>query len=212
MQEKLIRVLHHNVRTPVGDAKPRTTCFRVIAATSRDLRRCVREGTFREDLFFRLAGFEITMPPLRERPDDIRLLAEHFLRLSAAADASPGFTPDALSELARRQWPGNVRELRNAVEHAAILARGQAIGPEHLPTAYDLSTGDAPSALRLAVQNWAQSQFAAGAAPDDLYERFLAEVESPLFQVVLSKTGQNRTAAAELLGIHRGTLRKRLDG
>ena len=212
VQVKLLRVLEQHEVTPVGEVKARPTHFRVIAATSRDLRRCVREGTFREDLFFRLAGFEITLPPLRQRPADVPLLAEHFLRLSAAADAPPGFTPAAVRELARRQWPGNVRELRNAVEHAAILARGQAIGPEHLPADRDFSAGDAPSALRQAVQNWVRGQFAAGAAPHDLYGQFLAEVESPLFQVVLDKTNQNRSAAAELLGIHRATLRKRLDG
>jgi two-component system nitrogen regulation response regulator GlnG len=216
VQVKLLRVLEQHEVTPVGDATPRKTRFRVIAATNRDLAKSVEQGTFREDLFFRLDGFEIVLPPLRERIEDVPVLAEHFLRLARAAGAAaPGFTSAAVEELCQRTWPGNVRELRHAVEHAALLARTGPIGQEHLPPAREAANAepaDPSGVLRRAVRAWADAQLAAPALPDNLYERFLADVEPALFDVVLKKTVQNRSAAAEVLGIHRATLRKRLDG
>ncbi len=214
VQVKLLRVLEQQEVTPVGDTTPRKTRFRVIAATNRDLSKCVQQGTFREDLFFRLAGFEIALPPLRERAEDIPLLATHFLNMAQAAGAAAtAFSVAAMEELSGRRWPGNVRELRHAVEHSAILARGGVIGPEHLPPPRQLppSAAAPPSlALQEAVRNWAAWQLSVAA--DNLYERFLAEADPPLFDVVLQKTNQNRSAAAELLGIHRATLRRRLGG
>jgi len=216
VQVKLLRALEHQEVTPVGDTTPRKTVFRIIAATNRDLGKGVQQRVFREDLFFRLAGFEIVMPTLRQRVEDIPLLAEHFLRTARAAGAeATGFTAEAIDELCHRPWPGNVRELRHAVEHAALLARGGSIGPEHLPPPRPLSLSESPdptAALRRAVQAWAAARLAADKLPDDLYERFLADVEPPLFDAVLQKTSQNRSAAADVLGIHRATLRKRLGG
>ncbi len=210
----MLRVLEQHEVTPVGDTTPRKTWFRVIAATNRDLGNRGQLGAFREDLFFRLAGFEIALPPLRERVEDIPLLAEHFLRLALAAGATAtGFTPEALDALSMRSWPGNVRELCHAVEHAALLARGGPIGPQHLPPARELATPephDPSVTLQRAVRSWAAAQLSAAALPHDLYERFLAEVEPPLFDAALQKTSQNRSAAADVLGIHRATLRKRM--
>jgi two-component system nitrogen regulation response regulator GlnG len=214
VQVKLLRVLEQHEVTPVGDTTPRETRFRVIAATNRELGHRGPQGAFREDLFFRLAGFEIALPPLRARIEDIPLLAEHFLRLALAAGATAtGFTPEALAELTTRPWPGNVRELCHAVEHAALLARGGPIAPQHLPPARELAAAEShdPSAtLQQAVRAWAAAQLSAAALPHDLYECFLAEVEPPLFDAALQKTSQNRSAAADVLGIHRATLRKRL--
>jgi two-component system nitrogen regulation response regulator GlnG len=216
VQVKLLRVLEQREVLAVGDTTPRHTRFRVIAATNRDLGRSVRQGTFREDLFFRLAGFEIALPPLRQRTGDIPLLAEHFFQVArGAGSAATGFTCEALSELGRRPWPGNVRELRHAVEHAALMARGGPIRLEHLPPAREMTpveTPDPTAVLRRAVRAWAGVELSASTLPNNLYERFLADTEPSLFDVVLEKTSRNRSAAAELLGIHRATLRKRLDG
>jgi DNA-binding NtrC family response regulator len=216
VQVKLLRVLEQHEVTPVGDTTPRTTRFRVIAATNRDLRGGNAEGGLRADLFFRLAAFEIALPPLRERLDDIPLLAAHFLNAARSAGATAtGFTAAAMEELCHRAWPGNVRELRHAVEHAAIMARGGPIAPEHFPPArqvFDPQPPDPTSLLGRAVRAWALAQLSTDCVPENLYDRFLAEVEKPLFEVVLDKTGQNRSAGADLLGIHRATLRKKLGG
>jgi two-component system nitrogen regulation response regulator GlnG len=184
----------------------------VLAATHRDLRKEVREGKFREDLFFRLAVFEIHLPALRDRADDVPLLAEHFLRKLCPSADRIRFAEATIDELRRRPWPGNVRELRNAVEHAALVARSGAIYPEQLPptvepiTESGLATG---ATLRSAVRNWALARFASSSR-GDLYQQFLDEAEPALLEAVLEQTGNNRVAAANLLGIHRATLRKKL--
>jgi two-component system nitrogen regulation response regulator GlnG len=215
VQVKLLRVLEQHEVTPVGDTTPRKTTFRVIAATNRNLPQAAEQAAFRQDLYFRLAGFEITLPPLRDRVDDIPLLAEHFLKLTRLAGATAtGFAPSALEELCRRPWPGNVRELRHAVEHAALLARGGVIGAEHFPPARPLPRAESQSptaVMQAAIRAWTQAQLAGGEPPKNLYDHFLASVEKPLFDVVLQKTAHNRTATADLLGIHRATLRKKLD-
>jgi DNA-binding NtrC family response regulator len=208
VQVKLLRVLEQHEVTPVGDAQPRRTSFRVIAATHCDLRREIKAGRFREDLYFRLAVFEIHLPPLRERPDDIPLLAEAFLRRLNAAGQPASFDPAAMAELKRRVWRGNVRELRNAVEHAALLARGGTIYPEHLPVL--AATPEDVADLTQAVRQWARGRLSSQASPENLYQQFLDEAEPTLLEVVLERTGNNRLAAAQLLGIHRATLRKKL--
>lgn len=212
VQVKLLRVLEQQELTPVGESHPKFVEFRVIAATSRDLGKLMRENAFREDLFFRLAGFEIHLPPLRQRRGDICLLAERFLR-SGRVPHQPGchFTEEAIQELQSRPWPGNVRELRNAVEHAALVSRGGPIGPEHLPPARALDAADRPPELSQFVRHWASGQLSSGEPIQDLYDRLLAEIEPPLLDVVLQATSQNRAAAADILGIHRQTLRKKLD-
>jgi two-component system nitrogen regulation response regulator GlnG len=215
VQVKLLRVLEQHEVTPVGDTRPRPSAFRAIAATNRDLRREFQAGGFRQDLYFRLAVFEIALPSLCHRVEDIPILAQRFLqRLSRPEMPAGRLTEAALAELCRRRWIGNVRELRNAVEHGALMARGGAISPEHLPPPLDVeSARDANPAASLAqaVRAWAAAQLATGQARTELYQRFLAEVEPPLFDSVLDATGQNRAAAAEVLGIHRATLRKKLN-
>jgi len=208
VQVKLLRVLEQREVAPVGDARPRTVDFRVVAATHRDLRQEVREGRFRADLFFRLAVFEIRTPALRERPEDIPVLARQFLQ----SFDNVVLAAETLDELARRPWPGNVRELRNAVEHGALVARAGAMLPEHLPPPADVEPrdGNGRGTLTEAVLHWTRQRLAAGGPPGELYEQFLAEAEPPLFATVLEQTHDNRLAAAHLLGIHRATLRKRL--
>ncbi|HEY2837806.1 MAG TPA: sigma-54 dependent transcriptional regulator [Pirellulales bacterium] len=212
VQVKLLRVLEQHEVTPVGETQPRQTAFRVIAATNRDLRAEIRSGAFREDLYFRLAVFEIPLPPLRERAEDIPLLAEAFLARSKGAGARPVLTKAALTELCRRRWPGNVRELRNAVEHAVIVARGGPIGPEHfpVPTAPMIEETDAGAIAGL-VRCWAERQFRETQGAEDLYDRLLHVVEPPLLEVAMRTHHGQRVSAARSLGLHRATLRKKLE-
>jgi two-component system nitrogen regulation response regulator GlnG len=216
LQVKLLRVLEYGEVLPVGGSEPVCVDFRVISATHQDLARGVAEGTFRHDLYFRLVTFEIELPPLRDRPEDIRPLAERFLDLLAAKRGGPrpAISPEALAELARRPWHGNVRELRNAMEHAMILARQEAIAPEHLPppTPRALPAAACPEDKIAAwVRQWTEAQLAAAAQPAELQDRFLAIVEPPLLEAVLRHCRGQCAAAARLLGLHRTTLRKKLD-
>ena len=214
VQVKLLRVIEQLEVTPVGDTRPRKSAFRAITATNRQLERQFADGSFRQDLYFRLAVFEIHVPPLRSRAEDIPLLAERFLARSSSSQSRPTrFTPSAIAELCRRQWPGNVRELRNAIEHAALVARGGAIGPEHLPPPIEMhgtDPADVTSALARAVREWTAAELVAARSDGHLHEQFLTVAESPLFETVLHHTLHNRAAAADLLGIHRATLRKKL--
>jgi two-component system nitrogen regulation response regulator GlnG len=215
-QVKLLRALEHGEVIPVGGNEPVQTDFRVISATHRDLARRVADGSFRHDLYFRLCAFQIDLPPLRQRPQDIAELAEHFTTTLAKPPGTPkvALTAEALAELERRTWHGNVRELRNAIDHALIMARGRAIMPEHLPqqtvamSAVDADDVDAnvAAAVRLwAAQNVGDAQWAGR-----LHERLIAVVEPPLLAAAMDQHKGQCAAAARVLGIHRTTLRKKL--
>lgn len=215
LQVKLLRAIEHREVTPVGDARPRVTDIRVVAATNRPLGELMATGQFREDLFFRLSVFPIHLPPLRDRLDDVPALAEHFLRQSRLPGVAAARLSEAvLNELCSRPWKGNVRELRNAVEHAAIVARGRPIRPEHLPPATSNPVPvAAPDDLTAQLSAWARHEARASAArPDEpsLHERFLALTEPPVLRAVLEHCKHNRAAAAQMLGIHRATLRQKL--
>ena len=214
VQVKLLRVLEQHEVTPVGSAEARTSAFRVIAATNRDLQGAGDESALRRDLYFRLAAFEITLPPLRERIEDIPLLAEHFLRRThSPGQLAARFTPAAVDELCRRSWPGNVRQLQHAVEHGALLARGGQIAVEHLPQPMEAAVVASPGGeLDAAVRAWTRLQLTHGSQEGRLYQAFLSQVEPSLFETVLHSTAGNRAAAADALGIHRATLRKKLGG
>lgn len=216
LQVKLLRALEQREITPVGSTQPRSTDFRIVAATNRPLAEMIRRGEFREDLFFRLSVFQIELPPLRNRPDDIPLLAESFLQRLSLPHAHKRFTNAALDALKSRPWRGNVRELRNAVERAAIMARGELIEPEHLPPiANDRSNhrADDASRLRRLITRWTARRLHNKQSLEQearLLDEFLALVEPPLLNSVLKKCGQNRTAAARILGVNRTTLREKL--
>ena len=134
LQAKLLRVIEDRSVRPVGSDEAVAVDLRLIAATNKDLVVRIQEGLFREDLYYRLAVIPIQLPPLRERREDIPLLAEHFLRRAIAASGKPihGFTPEAMSALLRHPWPGNVRELENVVARAVTLTAGDQLGPEAL--------------------------------------------------------------------------------
>jgi two-component system nitrogen regulation response regulator GlnG len=189
----------------VGDSPSR---IRLVATTRRDLKEEIRAGRFREDLYYRLAMFEIDVPPLRSRGDDVRLLAERFLAEESGAERGLRLSSSALQLLLSHDWPGNVRELRNVVRAAALVAREGEIHAEHVTIGDSDSTHD--EQLLGAVRDWTQRRLAEADEPLNLYEKFLLTAEKPLFDAVLARTGNNRALAAEMLGMHRATLRKKL--
>jgi len=197
-QAKLLRVLQSQEFERLGGTTSLTADARVIAATNKDLEAAVRTGEFREDLWYRLHVFPLTIPPLRERREDIPLLAEHFLRVYAERHRRRlrALTPRALDLLMRHEWPGNVRELEHTVERAVILARGEHLTPEELP----------PN-LRAAAGSPSDGGPPESAIPVGLT---LKELERELICRTLEHTGGNRTKAAEVLGISRATLHNRL--
>lgn len=214
LQVKLLRTLEHGEIWPVGGDSPRHSDFRLISATHQDLRQRVADASFRHDLYFRLVTFELELPPLRDRREDIGLLAQHFLdRLSSPP--SPVLDRDAIAELERRPWFGNVRELRNAIEHALVLARGGLIEVSHLPpAALPSMAGTAPSTdvgLRQLIETWAETQLQQAFDGAELYQKFLSLVEPALFKVTLDHHRGQVASAARVLGLHRTTLKKKLD-
>ncbi len=183
VQVELLRVLEEKVVTRLGGNTPIPVDFRVIAATHRDLMAMVKAGTFREDLYWRLNVFTIEIPPLRERPEDIPVLAEHFLnRFTQAMNRKPlALAPATLEALKSYPWPGNVRELQNAIERAVVLGPGPFVEPKDLPLAIT-STPQRPG-------------------PGSL-----AEAEKAHIQAVLDAQGWNISRAARVLDVDRVTL------
>jgi two-component system nitrogen regulation response regulator GlnG len=215
LQVKLLRTIEQREIFAVGAALPRTIDVRIVAATNRPLPELIAAKAFREDLYFRLGVFQIQLAPLRDRREDIPALAEHFLsQIRPLRDAAPWRIPeDSRAELCARPWVGNVRELRNAIEHAAIVARGGEIRPEHLPApATPAACASAGDRAREEVAGWTADEAARFGTADDpqLYERFLRLVEPPLLEAVLRHCNGNRAAAAHLLGLHRATLRQKM--
>ncbi len=215
LQLKLLRALDHGEVFPVGGDAPLRSRFRVISATQHDLRKKVEAGQFRHDLYFRLCTFEIELPPLRDRRDDIAILAEYF---AVQFGGQPGALADeTLADLEGRAWYGNVRELRGAMEHAVVLARHGTVMPEHLPPPLLnmwqtslLQASDGGQDFSSAVSTIAKQLLADPETAGTLYDRFLEQVEPPLLATVMSKYGQRCAPAARVLGLHRTTLKKKL--
>jgi two-component system nitrogen regulation response regulator GlnG len=211
VQVKLLRVLEHNEVLPVGGNQPGRLNIRVLAATHQDLSRLVNDNRFRHDLFFRLNVFQVHLPPLRERPQDIMPLAEHFLRRFEPR-ALP-LLPETVRFLTGLPWLGNVRELRNALEHAAILARGGPLLPEHFPSfAAGPGTANPEEQLAAMVRQWLAEKIKEirPATPSHLYTDLLHCVEPALLEEVLRRVEGNRWVAAQWLGLNRATVRKKL--
>ncbi len=214
VQVKLLRVLELGHYCRVGDLKLRTSDVRILAATNSDLHDAVASGTFRDDLFHRLTGVQIHLPPLRERVEDIRPLCQHFLALMGYAMAESAIDDELLQLLQERPWHGNIRELKHAVGHAAMVARGRNLSIHDFPPpkpGRDRQPKDHKTSLAGAVRDWAKQAIEdSGETTDSLHSQFLAAAEPALMQVALEQTGGNRAKAAVLLGLHRGTLRDRL--
>jgi two-component system nitrogen regulation response regulator GlnG len=188
--------------------------FRVVSATHQDLKERVRAEAFRHDLYFRLSSFEIAIPPLRERADDVPLLVRHFA--ARFGGATTVLAEETIAELRRRMWYGNVRELRNAIEHALVVARAGVILPEHLPPpqaalAPTAHATDGGPLLSAASGRRAKELLADPAAAGTVYDRFLQEVEGPLLQSAMKQFHNEYAPAARALGLHRTTLKKKLE-
>jgi two-component system response regulator HydG len=195
MQAKLLRVLQEGEFERLGGTHTIKVDVRLVAATNADLATLVREKRFREDLFYRLNVIRIPLPPLRERQEDISLLAHHFLRRFAAKNAKviAGFTEEALDVLQTYAWPGNVRELENVVERAVVLTRSSLITPADLP---ETLTGSEQAARHLVISIGTP----------------LEEVEDRLIEETLRYTKGDKTIAAKLLGIATRTIYRRVKG
>ena len=219
-QTRLLRVLQEGEFLTVGGRQPIRTDVRIIAATHQDLRRLIREGMFREDLFYRLNVVPIRLPPLRERLEDLPDLARSFLR-RAQDEGLPAktITRDALELLKEQRWAGNVRELENLMKRLAALCPEdiidkQAVASELVSTPIEeaAALGDRET-LAGAVERHLTAMFRRyepGPPPPGLYDRVLREIEHPLITLTLSAAQGNQVRAADILGINRNTLRKKI--
>jgi two-component system nitrogen regulation response regulator GlnG len=219
-QTRLLRVLQEGEYTTVGGRTPIRADVRIIAATHRDLRQMVRQGLFREDLYYRLSVVPIRLPPLRERSEDIPELVRHFFaEVQDEGLSSKALDGEAMDALKAYPWPGNVRELENLVRRLAVLYSQETIDREVIES--ELSEGKAAEravaapaeSLGGAVEHHLRSYFAAhedGLPASGLYDRILREVERPLIELSLSATRGNQIRAAKLLGLNRNTLRKKI--
>jgi len=200
VQAKLLRAIQEGEFVRVGGTQPVRVDVRIVAATNRDLQQEVREGRFREDLYYRLHVVQIRLPPLRERHGDVPLLAAHFLRRFSEENRREfeGFSPEALRALEAYSWPGNVRELENAIERAVVLARGSRIELE-----------DLPETVREAVRP-------EGAASSDRaivipFGTPMEEIERRVIKETLRRTGGDKALAARILGVSTRTIYRKID-
>lgn len=194
MQAKLLRVLQEMSFERVGGTETIHVDVRVIAATNRNLREAIEKGDFRRDLYYRINVFKISLPPLRERKEDISLLANHFLGRLRPSYPVNKISPEAMKILCNYHWPGNIRELQNVIERAAIICQGNEILPENLPKEL---LGAPQNGSSLVVR-----------FPDEGIS--LEEVEKELIIKALQKSGGNQTRAAKFLGITRSALLYRI--
>jgi DNA-binding NtrC family response regulator len=189
LQSKLLRVLQERKVRAVGENNSRDVDVRIIAATHKDLKTAIKEGRFREDLYYRLSVIPIVIPALRDRREDIPLLAEHFLRKYSATNnvQVKGFTRRAIAKLSNLKWEGNVRELENIVERAVVLCSGTLIDEGDIPT----------------QETESAEQFFSNAVGDF---PTITQLEERYIRVVLEKSGGRKDKAAQILGINRRTL------
>jgi transcriptional regulator with GAF, ATPase, and Fis domain len=199
LQVKLLRVLQDRTFEPVGSSKTTAVDVRVIAATNQDLEQAIREKRFREDLFYRLNVIPIEVPPLRDRPEDIPLLAQHFLEVACLdkGHGPEGIAREALDRLCAHSWPGNVRELENLMERLVILGNGGEIELSDLPEALHQSPSISLSTPQLP---------AGGLSFRDVVDDF----ETELILQALEQTHWNKNRAAQLLGLNRTTLLEKI--
>jgi DNA-binding NtrC family response regulator len=205
VQAKFLRVLQEREYQRLGGVRTLTADARVLAATNRNLKTAISQGRFREDLFYRLAVFDIALPALRDRPEDIPLLVDAFLEEIGRSVGRPaaGVSQEARDKLVAYPWPGNVRELRNAIERAVILCEGGLIASEHLP----IGVASTPMAAPLA---------APGAAPAAAHgprtaAATLDSVERDMIVQALARASNNKSKAARALGLTRAQLRSRIE-
>ena len=224
IQVKLLRCLDQGEVLPIGASVPVKTDFRVVSATHQNLSTAVASGSFRHDLFFRICAFQIELPPLRDREDDVIQLAEFFIRELETSTPNSELSESAKLEIKSRTWHGNVRELRNSIEHALILARGSEIRPEHLPApvqhirSEEDSLPELPARINQLLRTWTEQQLrrlrenhaSSSEKNHDLYNEFLQLLEPEFLATVMRHFDNQYVAAAKALGIHRTTLKKKM--
>ncbi|SDU18997.1 sigma-54 interaction domain-containing protein [Desulfobacula phenolica] len=207
VQVKLLRVLEEKMIQRVGANKSIQIDVRIITATNKNLEQLIKDGLFREDLFFRINVFPLTCPPLRHRKDDITLIIQHFINFHAEKTGKNilGITPEAMRLMVAYPWPGNIRELRNSIEYAFVLAREKSIGPEHLPEKIISHTsGETGSLKYLASKDTVFND----PTFEDTIKLGLSEKEKLLD--ALRQTDGNQSRAAKILGVSRITVWKRI--
>jgi two-component system nitrogen regulation response regulator GlnG len=213
-QTRLLRVLQSGEFTSIGGHRTIQADVRIVAATNRDLTELVASGRFREDLFYRLNVVPVALPALRDRRDDVALLARHFLN-SAAAQGLPRrqLAPGAVAALEAHDWPGNVRELENLMRRLAVLARDEVIDADGVRAMLGLALrgSEADVGIDAAVRALIERERPGALDDGTLYDRVIGEVERPLIEAMLDRHGGNQLRAARAMGINRNTLRKRLD-
>ncbi len=219
MQTKILRVLQDQTFERVGGTETIRTDARILAATNRNLQQAIEDKEFRQDLFYRLNVYTIHVPPLRDRGDDVLLLANYYLRRFARelGKEVSGFASEALSLLSQYNWPGNVRELQSVVKHSLLQATGPVIVPAYLPDwlrrpdaiphSPNCDVGSAHGALDFI--SLTRQRLAAGS--EDIHRELVGLAEQKIFAQVLEHTNGNLTQAARRLGITRTTLRTRLE-
>jgi two-component system, NtrC family, nitrogen regulation response regulator GlnG len=219
-QTRLLRVLQEGEYTMVGGRTPIRTNVRIVAATHRDLSQMIRQGLFREDLYYRLNVVPIRLPPLRERLDDIGDLVAHFLK-QAIREGEPlkNVSPDAIRLMQNYSWPGNIRELENLVRRLSALYADETISAEIVQNELNIAdrqpapAGNGPVDVSTAVETHVAQilrEYEPNLPPAGLYQRVLDRVEAPLIAMALNACGGNQIRAAELLGLNRNTLRKKI--
>jgi DNA-binding NtrC family response regulator len=210
LQAKMLRVLQEREVERLGGERPISVDVRLVAATNRNLEDEVASGRFREDLFYRLAVVVLTLPPLRERGDDIRMLSEHCISKAAREHNRPVFaiSQETLAILRAHPWPGNVRQLCNVMERALLLADGPVLLPAHLPLEVRFPTTASPSIGRHSDRGSQLADRSSDRSEGTLLS--LAELERRHIRRALAMTGGHLAHAAESLGIHRNTLRRKL--
>ena len=234
VQAKLLRAIQEKEVTPVGSSKTRSVDVRILAATNRDLRTAIRNGQFREDLYFRVSTFKINVPPLKDRADDILPLTHYFLSKHDSSGNSTTISPEALGKLLSYEWPGNVRELENVIQRAVVLSYGEQIKAEHLffDEPIDSTTGLVNQKVgdRPFVEDGPNASAALYPSdPQDLYARsprfssssedaepnrdgLQAAVDASEFRVIFDtlRSSRTRREAAHILGISERTLRYKI--
>ncbi|MGE5575784.1 MAG: sigma-54-dependent transcriptional regulator [Syntrophothermus sp.] len=208
LQGKLLRALEEKTVEPLGSTKPAPVDVRIIAASNKDLRRMVKTGGFREDLYFRLAVLPIFVPPLRERPEDVELLGNHFLRGLAVKHGREfkGFSPETMAVLQSYPWPGNVRELKNVIEQVMVLFDGQLVQPENLPQHLRAEARRSESGRSEFGENYP----GAGSPLKEEVENMKARLEGERILAALEMFNGNRTKAAQYLQISRRSLQLKI--
>jgi two-component system response regulator AtoC len=207
IQVKLLRVMERMTFKRVGGTRDIKVNLRIISATNRDLAKAVREGTFREDLYYRLRVVPLTLPPLRERREDIELLAKHFLSQYDKSFSKDfyGFSDEALRRMRDYGWPGNVRELKNVIERAVLLFEGDVVETEHL------ALGDMAGPRRASPLPELESVITGGIPDNGIdFDRIICDIETELISRALMESEYNQSLAARLLGISRDKLRYKI--